>query len=525
MKKKTTSVEEFLEEFARRSRQSQQEAFAFAEAIGQGKIVAPPQTRQCALCRYAISLFYGARYDEAEAILKTFAFDYERYPFKPFYVDALSALGLIQYYKQRYHLSIFYSGQALALAKEKKCTDRLAGLYSNLAAPYRELQENDRALAYLDKSLEYASESLEPSVKATLLYNRAAILVSLERYPEAREAILQVDELTKKHPVMPIFSAFLPLSKAEIALALHESVDLPAMAHSFLSEPYQDDPDFMSYVLADDESLFDLLKKYSYRDEATLCLEKIKAIQAKAPSLATAIFIAKREADFAEEKGDVLPAKKAYAALAALYQKQNEAYAADFDEITKLHFDFVRMTSAYQKAQKRARRLLEESDTDALTLLPNRRALEKEKKRFPSWAKKEPYFALALLDYDHFKLVNDTYGYQAGDAALRLGGELLKSCASPSFHAFRYGGDEYLLLLAGKTPEAVDEFFGKLQSGLSAIKLKGNDGKRIPLSCCIGYALYQGNYSGYSAAFRLATEAVHQAKKKSPGSRVALLGE
>jgi diguanylate cyclase (GGDEF)-like protein len=523
--KNKMSVEEFLAEFARQSQTSESQAYAYAKEIGESKTLLSPQTRQCALCRYAIGLFYNARYEEAEKILKSFAFDYEKYPFKSFYVDALSVLGLIQYYKQRYHLSIFYAGQAVSLAQEKKCSDRLAGLYSNLAAPYRELGENARSLAYLDRSLQYASASLEPSVKASLLYNRTGILMSLERYGEARETILQVEEMAKALPIAPIFVEFLPLSKAEIALALHESVDLSTMARSFLQGPYQDDPDFMSYVLADDQSLFDLLKKYGYRDDALLCLDRIKKIQAQVPSLTTAIFIAKNDVEFALEKGDELAAGKAYGELARLYQKQNEGYAEDFDEITKLHFDFVRMTSAYQKAQKRARKLLEESDTDALTLLPNRRALEKEKKHFSLWAKKDDYFALALLDYDHFKEINDGYGYQAGDAALRLGGELFKSYASTSFHAFRYGGDEYLFLLAGKSPKEVASFFAKIQTGLAAIKLKTNTGERIPLSCCIGYSLYHGDYEGYSAAFRLATEAVHQAKKLGRGQMVALSGE
>lgn len=158
-----------------------------------------------------------------------------------------------------------------------------------------------------------------------------------------------------------------------------------------------------------------------------------------------------------------------------------------------------------------------------MTSLANRRALEKEKKRFPLLAKKEAYFVLALLDYDRFKNINDTYGYQTGDEALRLGAHFFKSFESPTIRVFRYGGDEFVFALAVKSPKEAASFFKKLKSGLEAVVLTSPDGQRVPLSCCIGYALFKGGYTLFSPALKMANEAIHAAKKIGRGNIVSVV--
>jgi diguanylate cyclase (GGDEF)-like protein len=515
--------DEFASEFARLYQGAPEEAFRYAKTVGEEKSIKNPQTRQNALYEYSIGLFYSARYDEAERTLKSFVFDYRKYPFLPFYVDCFDVLALIEFYQKRYHLSIFYAQQALALAEEKKFLRRLSAIYSNLAAPYHELQQNETCLVYLDKALLHAEESDDPTVKVSILFNRSEILLSLGRYEEARDAILEVEKRAPESSLPPLFMDFLPLCKAEIAMALHEKVDLHGLAMAFLASPYQKDQSLLSYLLDEDESLYDLLRANHLAEDAAAYLEKIEEIQQTVPSLMTAIFINKRKASLAQENGDESAVGKYASELCALYEKQNELFAKDFDEITKMHFDYVRVSSAYEKAQKRARRLQEESDTDALTGLPNRRALEKEKKRFPLLAKKEAYFVLALLDYDHFKDINDGHGYQTGDNALKLGGEFFKTFESPSLRVFRYGGDEFVFAFAAKDPKEAALLFHKLKAGLEKIDLRDAEGVKISLSCCIGYALFPGSYSAYAPALKAANEAIHAAKNIGRGNIVSVL--
>jgi diguanylate cyclase (GGDEF)-like protein len=82
---------------------------------------------------------------------------------------------------------------------------------------------------------------------------------------------------------------------------------------------------------------------------------------------------------------------------------------------------------------------------DTLTGLPNRRALDDTLARLSG-----PY-ALAMVDIDHFKGFNDTYGHAAGDVVLRAVAQTLRRHAGG--HAFRYGGEEFCVVYDGRASE------------------------------------------------------------------------
>ncbi|HVC38020.1 MAG TPA: GGDEF domain-containing protein [Gammaproteobacteria bacterium] len=81
---------------------------------------------------------------------------------------------------------------------------------------------------------------------------------------------------------------------------------------------------------------------------------------------------------------------------------------------------------------------------DELTGLPGRRALEEHMRQLGG------RYVIAMLDVDHFKHFNDTYGHDVGDQVLRLVASRLQQCAG-SGKAFRYGGEEFGLLFPGKS--------------------------------------------------------------------------
>lgn len=97
---------------------------------------------------------------------------------------------------------------------------------------------------------------------------------------------------------------------------------------------------------------------------------------------------------------------------------------------------------------------------DALTGLPGRRALEEHLRRIG-----RPY-TLAMVDVDHFKRFNDTYGHDAGDEALRMvGAELTR--IEMGGKAFRYGGEEFTLLFTGKTADEVADAIESVRKRLA----------------------------------------------------------
>ena len=100
--------------------------------------------------------------------------------------------------------------------------------------------------------------------------------------------------------------------------------------------------------------------------------------------------------------------------------------------------------------QERARQMMDEARTDALTGLPNMRALKEAFARLDEGrrAADRPY-AMLFVDADRFGLFNHVQGSAAGDAALRLIAQVLDRHARASDRAFRKGGEEFLVLLHG----------------------------------------------------------------------------
>jgi len=125
------------------------------------------------------------------------------------------------------------------------------------------------------------------------------------------------------------------------------------------------------------------------------------------------------------------------------------------ERVTALHRQVSHFRDQLEKANQE---LLERSLTDALTGLGNRRRMDEDLARIHARARRVGRsFGVALFDIDHFKLYNDHYGHLAGDEALRQVGLCLDREVRAGESVYRYGGEEFLLLLPDcGTDEAVD---------------------------------------------------------------------
>jgi diguanylate cyclase len=107
-------------------------------------------------------------------------------------------------------------------------------------------------------------------------------------------------------------------------------------------------------------------------------------------------------------------------------------------------------------------RVREDAQTDALSGLLNRRGFDRELQRLaPSTGTPDGALAVIMLDIDHFKKINDTYGHPLGDAVISVVGSLLRECVGQTGVAARYGGEEFAVLLPGQ-PIAVAENLAQL---------------------------------------------------------------
>ena len=107
------------------------------------------------------------------------------------------------------------------------------------------------------------------------------------------------------------------------------------------------------------------------------------------------------------------------------------------------------------------------SITDVMTRLLNRRGLEEQ--LTPVWHRmcaRREQVAFVCLDLDGLKKINDTYGHQAGDYAIRLVAEAIRRAAPKDALAARMGGDEYLCVLPGANQAAADRFITEFHTQL-----------------------------------------------------------
>lgn len=104
------------------------------------------------------------------------------------------------------------------------------------------------------------------------------------------------------------------------------------------------------------------------------------------------------------------------------------------------------------------------AETDPLTGLWNRRALWHDLTTLVIRNRRQqPKFALAMLDLDHFKQVNDTYGHEAGDKVIEDFARILVQSTRESDRAYRFGGEEFVLILQGIDAAGLTSALGKLQ--------------------------------------------------------------
>ena len=111
-----------------------------------------------------------------------------------------------------------------------------------------------------------------------------------------------------------------------------------------------------------------------------------------------------------------------------------------------------------------------QATTDSLTGLINRRTLEERVRRLASAGGS---FALVLADLDHFKQLNDRFGHEAGDRALRLFAQVLAANSRGDDLLCRYGGEEFVLVLPGQDRAAAREQLDRLRVALSGTLAAG----------------------------------------------------
>lgn len=158
-------------------------------------------------------------------------------------------------------------------------------------------------------------------------------------------------------------------------------------------------------------------------------------------------------------------------------------------------------------------RLLAQATTDGLTGLSNRQHfLELARQEVARARRRRHPLALALLDLDHFKQVNDTYGHAAGDQALLWFTRLLRDNLREIDICARFGGDEFVVLLPETALAPARVVLERLREALTAQPLPWA-GQSVPLTLSAGLTGWAGGAEPLEALLERADRALYQAKQ------------
>lgn len=158
--------------------------------------------------------------------------------------------------------------------------------------------------------------------------------------------------------------------------------------------------------------------------------------------------------------------------------------------------------------------LKEQAIRDPLTGLYNRRYLHQVlEKEVPRASREGTHLLFMLLDLDHFKNINDTYGHAGGDKALTTLSDLLVHYTRANDYAFRYGGEEFMLLLTNIDIEDGYQRAEELRQAVHALKIEHED-LPIRISTSIGIASYPQHGDHANALLLAMDDALYQAKHR-----------
>lgn len=165
-------------------------------------------------------------------------------------------------------------------------------------------------------------------------------------------------------------------------------------------------------------------------------------------------------------------------------------------------------TKIAQELLKQNAKLKNETVTDYLTNLGNRKSLVNDVEIiFKEYSKKSVTIDVAIIDIDNFKKINDEYGHQKGDIVLKRVSQIINEIAiTYNGHAYRYGGEEFLIIFAGIGKVKLNEYMNTLSKEISNVSFSEIDNRIVTVSI--------GTYSNYPTSKEDFDKFLSQADKR-----------
>ena len=156
-----------------------------------------------------------------------------------------------------------------------------------------------------------------------------------------------------------------------------------------------------------------------------------------------------------------------------------------------------------------------QASEDALTGLANHRSLQQTLSDLcrSSRNRDRRIFSMLMIDVDHFKLYNDTFGHLEGDIVLKKIARVILVETRHADLAARYGGEEFSVILKGSTLETTLEIAERLRASIEAYPFILPNGEKLTITVSIGAAVYPDTVKQIEALKEISDQKLYEAKR------------
>lgn len=424
--------------------------------------------------------------------------------------------------------------------------------HSLIGAIYLDVGANDIALKHLQDSYEITKRNLGTWDLSVAQYNLARAYTQAGNYPKAKDYFNQALETSRRiNDELGVAYAIMRLAEIEhetgnSALAIEfldqalpefraanaypmEAQSLLLKAEILLNEHRLNDA---QSVLQIADSLINTLDDVTLKQRLFELTSKLHQHQgdyqqALLDYKASVDFLLQRQAALQNKQIQEIMVRleiREQEATNELLKKENQLQQLQLQEQQTSNYlllwfllsgaAIVLLISYFLYQQMRSRRRYAElALKDDLTGAPNRRAIVRHCKMGLELVRQQKHqLALALIDFDYFKQINDSFGHDVGDAVLKRFADVTQNCLRSHDYFGRMGGEEWLLVLFDATEKDAELIFYRLLDTINQRPIKGlPDDYRITFS--MGFAAATDN-DNFETLYKRADDVLYAAKAR-----------
>lgn len=171
------------------------------------------------------------------------------------------------------------------------------------------------------------------------------------------------------------------------------------------------------------------------------------------------------------------------------------------------------VVGAIRNFQRQHDQLVYQAKTDVLTGLTNRRMFEET---IQQWVAEQHPFAILMIDIDHFKVINDSYGHQTGDIVLQKVSSVIIQQVTENDVCSRFGGEEFVVMLSNANSRTAFLMGEQIRNAIQQTDMSLDH----PITISVGIAVYPFHANSATELFHLADTALYQAKEEGRNKTV-----